>query len=339
MIVVNELSIHCEVEDIVNALIQEGLLDSKTANKNDYIMVCCPYHGEHRPSSSIATHPIQKGDKVVPSGFFNCFACKEKGNLFEFISQCLGKHDGGFAGMLWLKDRFKVEEGETHSHGRDTHGWGNRRHRIPKDVILEEVLDSYRYFHPYMYERHLNDEYIEYFDIGYDKETDCLTFPVKDIRGYVRYIAKRSVGKKRHVQETGKVKTDFIWGLYECLQELEYNPVQEVFICESVLNAIRYWQVGKLAVALMGTGGGKQYDLLRYLPCRSLVCSLDPDKAGTLGTQKIYQQLKNNKIICSIIYPQWVIDEEKDINDLDDKDILELEYDWVMGTTKKVGDD
>lgn len=42
MIVVNELSIHCEVEDIVNSLIQEGLLDSKTSNKSDYIMVCSP---------------------------------------------------------------------------------------------------------------------------------------------------------------------------------------------------------------------------------------------------------------------------------------------------------
>ena len=335
MIVVNELSIHCEVEDIVNTLIQEGLLDSKTSNKNDYIMVCCPYHGEHRPSSSISTHPIQKGDKVVPSGFFNCFACKEKGNLFEFISQCLGNQDGGFSGIAWVRKHFKVTENEI-PHVKLKSNISTRG-REQDYLISEEVLDSYRYFHPYMYERHLNDEYIEYFDIGYDSETKTLTFPVKDLRGRVGYISRRSVNGRFHIQEKDSLKTNFIWGLYECLQELQFNPSQEVFICESVLNAIRYWQVGKLAVALMGTGGGEQYKLLGYLNCRSLVCSLDPDKAGKLGTQKIYQQLKNTKIIHSIIYPQWVIDEEKDINDLDDEDILELEYDWVIGT-KKVGD-
>lgn len=334
MIKVGDFNIYCEVNDVIDTLIQEGLLDSKTSDKVGYTMVCCPYHGEKKPSSSITTEVVEKGDKTVPKGFFNCLACHSKGNLFEFVSACLGKHDGGFAGMKWIESRFKIEEGETHSHGRDLHGWG-RVHPgrgLPKDIIPESILDTYRYTHPYMYERHLEDDYIDFFDIGYDKETDCLTFPVKDVRGYVRYITKRSVGKKRHVQETGGVKTDFVWGLYEALQELEYNPSQEVYICESVLNAVRYWQLGKLAVALMGTGGGNQYRLLSHLRCRNIVCSLDPDKAGNIGTDKIHKckELKGFKI-TDIIYPQWVINEGKDINDLDDEDILSLEYRWYMG--------
>ena len=82
------------------------------------------------------------------------------------------------------------------------------------------------------------------------------------------------------MQETGEIKTDFIWGAYECIQEILKNGREEVYICESVLNAIRYWQVGKLAVALMGTGGGNQYRLLSRIPVTYFVTSLDCDKAG-----------------------------------------------------------
>ena len=335
MIKVGDFNIYCEVNDVIDTLIQEGLLDSKTSDKVGYTMVCCPYHGEKKPSSSITTEVVEKGDKTVPKGFFNCFACHSKGNLFEFVSACLGKHDGGFAGIKWIQERFKVEENEA-SHVNIPSNFkrrSGRRGRIPSYVISEEVLDSYRYSHPYMYERHLDDDYIEFFDIGYDSETNCITFPVKDVQGYVGYISRRSVGKKFHVQELEGIKTNFIWGLYEVLQELKSNPSQEVYICESVLNAIRYWQIGKLAVALLGTGGGNQYKLLSLLSsCKCLVCSLDPDKAGNIGTDKIHKckELRGFKI-TDIIYPQWVINEGKDINDLDDEDILSLEYRWYMG--------
>ena len=85
MIKVNEFTIYCDVIDIVEQLVREGLLSPNYKEKGDYISICCPYHGEKNASSSITTHEIVKSDKIVPSAFFNCFACHSKGNLFEFV--------------------------------------------------------------------------------------------------------------------------------------------------------------------------------------------------------------------------------------------------------------
>lgn len=337
MIKVSGLSIHVEVADVVNQLISEGLLSSKTSYKNDYIMVCCPYHNEKNPSSSITTHTIQKRDRVVPIGYFHCFGCGSSGNLFEFISQCLGKHDGGFAGIAWVRKHYTVEEALGSSVNIPSKL--NRRTRLNKkhSVITETELDSYRNIHPYMYERHLDDYYIDYFDIGYDPNIQTLTFPVKDLQGNVGYISRRSVNSRFHMQETEEIKTDFIWGAYECIQEILKNGREEVYICESVLNAIRYWQVGKLAVALMGTGGGNQYRLLSRIPVTYFVTSLDCDKAGYTGTSKILNSSYLKGVnIRQIQYPDWVKEEGKDINDLTDDEILELTYDWYIGV-RKVG--
>ena len=340
MIKVDSFTIYCEVEDIVNSLVAEGLLNPKTSSKGSYIMICCPFHNENNPSSSITTEDIIKTDKTIRIGTFHCFGCGEVANVFQLVSQCLGKHDGGFAGIKWIKDRFKVEENEASHVNIPTGLTSTRSRRNRHRAISEEVLDGYRYTHPYMYERHLEDEYIDFFDIGYDQDTDCLTFPVKDLQGRVCYITRRSVGKRRHVQETDGTKTDFIWGLYETLQELEYNPSQEVYICESVLNAVRYWQVGKVAVALMGTGGGNQDRLLSNIKCRTLVCSLDPDKAGISGTYKIHNnEWLRGKYISDIEYPQDVIDDGRDINDMTDDEILNLRYKWLTGYRTVSGED
>lgn len=340
MITCRDINIYCEVADIINTLVSEGMLNTSTSPKSSYIMVCCPFHHEKHPSSSITVEDIPKGDKIVPKGSFHCFGCGQIADVFSLVSQCLGKNDMGMAGIKWVQAHWKTEDKEgthvkinsTFKKSNNTSRLRSRRNQLPAYTISEDILDSYRYYHPYMTERGLQDDYINFFDIGYDSELGTLTFPVKDLQGNVGYISRRSVGAKFHLQEKHGVKTDFIWGAYECIKELEVNPHQEVYICESVLNAIRYWQIGKLAVALLGTGGGNQYKLLSQIPAKYLVCSLDSDAAGRSGTNKILSNIYlKDKNIKSINYPEWVEEEGKDINNLADEEILNLTYEWYLG--------
>src|SRR5699024_12271850 len=60
------------------------------------------------------------------------------------------------------------------------------------EYIDDEQLEQYRYIHPYMYSRGLTDTIINYFDIGFDKKYNALTFPVKDTEGNVCLIQRRS---------------------------------------------------------------------------------------------------------------------------------------------------
>ena len=66
----------------------------------------------------------------------------------------------------------------------------------------------------------------------------------------------------------------------------------------------------------MGVGGGEQYRLLERLPGRTLILGLDPDNAGEVASEKIFRLLRRKKVIKRLDYPDWMYEQKKDINDL-----------------------
>ena len=159
-----------------------------------------------------------------------------------------------------------------------------------------------------MYERKLTDEVIELFDVGYDPETDMVTFPVRDIYGDCLFVARRSVKGKYFHYPSGAEKP--LYGVFE-ISRLPYI-VNEVWVTESMFNCLTLWTHGIPAVALNGTGSKYQLEELSKLTCRSLVIALDPDAAGRCGTQKIRHFLKDShKILYTVQYT-----DDRDINDL-----------------------
>ena len=79
---------------------------------------------------------------------------------------------------------------------------------VDRNFVSEEERSADRCFDPYQKKRHLSDEIIEKFDIGYDahfrltkngNEIPCITIPVRDKDGKCLFIARRSVvGKIFH---------------------------------------------------------------------------------------------------------------------------------------------
>lgn len=134
---------------------------------------------------------------------------------------------------------------------------------------------------------------------GYDKETDCITFPVKDEKGNCLFIARRSVKGKYFNYPTNMKKP--IYGLYEL--NLLTNYPQEVYICESIINALTLWTYGRYAVALNGTGTKYQIEQLKRMPCKEFILALDPDEAGKRGTDKLKKALKPYKLITQLQIP------------------------------------
>ena len=179
-------------------------------------------------------------------------------------------------------------------------------------IISEAELDSYRYTHPYMYKRHLTDEIIQKFDIGYDRERQCLTFPIKDLYGNVVFVARRSVNSKFFILPEDKEKPIYLAYMFTSGQ------YKKAVICESFLNALTCWKFGIPAMALIGTGSYKQIEILQRLPVRHYVLALDPDEAGARGIARIKNNLRG-KFLSTYIMP----DTHSDLNDLDDK-ILQL---------------
>lgn len=354
---------NCELGDVVTELQTQLALNGimllrKIRNTPKDIMIQCPYHGdgqERKPSAG-----LRKSD-----GQFHCFACGEVHSLQEVISHCFGHYEdvAGTFGWKWLCKNFasiEVEErkdveldfyrrgGNTFSSADclgDDRGQKEHTKIVGRDgksdastgqtFVSEEELDRYRYTHPYWTKRGITDErLIELFDLGYDRATDCITFPVRDASGRCLFVARRSVKTKYFNYPAGVEKP--LYGLYEYLTDVQKSVdelrckrhaksyfltvANEVIVCESMLDALTAWEYGKYAVALNGLGNERQFRELRELPCRKLILATDNDSAGMKARKKIRDKVKN-KIITEYVFPEG----RKDLNELSLSEFRALE--------------
>ena len=277
----------------------------------DNIMVSCPYHKggqERRPSAG-----IKKSD-----GTFHCFTCGETHSLQEVISFCFGHTDdivGAFGWEWLLKNFLTVGIEERKSIDLDFERRYLGKFDVP-ELVSEEELDKYREYHTYMWKRKMTPEVVDVFDIGFDAETDCITFPVRNLAGQTLFVARRSVHSKFFNYPSGVVKP--VYGLYE-LSRLSPYP-NEVIICESMIDAITCWVYGKPAVALNGLGNDLQFDQLNKMPCRKFVLATDSDEAGQKARKRLRKYL-SGKLITEFVFPPG----RKDINDLSKEEFDNLE--------------
>lgn len=285
-------------------------LSSIKPTGSDNIMVSCPYHKdgkERKPSAGIKRS----------NGVFHCFACGETHSLPEMISYCFDRYDGGAYGWNWLIKNFLTIEVEDRKDvdfdfSRINFDFDSRHNKKAdtgdKRFVTEEELDGYRYIHPYLAERGITDEsIIELFDLGYDKKTKSITFPVRDIEGNCLFVARRNVRTKFFNYPTGVEKP--LYGLYE----LQYKRLrsgrysEDVIVCESMIDCVLLWQAGFYAVALNGLGNNLQFRQLEELPCRHLILATDNDEAGAKARDRI-KKCVHNKIFSEIKFPKNIKD-------------------------------
>lgn len=275
----------------------------------DNIQTSCPFHknGQERKPSFGVNGEIDK---------CHCFSCGWAGTIEEMISELYGYQDEGKFGKRWLIKRFNTIEIETRKNimegfnGRNnfnTNCISNISTSNTTDLISDEELDKYRYIHPYMYERGLTDEIIERFDIGYDRERKEITFPVRDIEGRCVFIAGRSTERKFFRLPKGMDKPIY------CSHLFSYGTYTRAYITESFLNCLTCWKYDKPAMAMIGTGNQKQYEILNKLPVREYILAFDPDEAGRKATERFRKNV-HGKIIKELVYP-----DNRDINDLQEE--------------------
>lgn len=332
MIKLADTIIQASTEDVINTLrfdlSQKGLNRFAVVRLNgENLQSNCPFHKngqEHKPSFGV-NGEIDK---------CHCFACGWSGTIEEMISELFGYQDEGKFGKRWLIKRFNTIEIETRKNIMEdfkndnntlcsslysrSNKWSDRilcgktrqvrlSDETEQSEITEEELDKYRYIHPYMYERGLTDEIIERFDIGYDREREEITFPIRDIEGKCVFIAGRSVKSKFFRLPKGLNKPIY------CSDKFRTGTYRTAYITESFLNCLTCWKYDKPAMAMIGTGNQKQYEILNKLPVREYILAFDPDEAGRKATERFRKNV-HGKIIKELVYP-----DNRDINDLQEE--------------------
>lgn len=278
----------------------------------DNIMITCPVHKdghEHKPSCGVSIVRKYQGDKIIEPGTVHCFTCGYTAPLTSFISECFGYKDGGVFGNKWIKAQYNTGlTDKTRKVELNLSRRGITRNELSN--VPQEVLQGYRYTVGYMYKRGLTDNIIEQFDIGYDHKDDCITIPVPNLKGEVKWIQRRSIVGKTYYIPSGVNKTDYLLGASEILKLKLYK--ESVYIVESPFNMLTLWKLGHPAICLFGTGGGNQYKMLNKLPIRHYIIALDPDEAGKKGSRKLLHNLGKTKLLSKVNYL-----DSRDINELD----------------------
>lgn len=316
MIILNNKVINASVLDILTELQSQlklnGIDKLKTIKLNgNNAQITCPSHKggqESKPSAGV----VLENSGSAQAGTCHCFTCGYVASLEEMVSNCFGYNDGGRVGTRWLLENFSNDDIRQ----RKPLNLGVRQPKQVATYVSEEELDTYRYYHDYMYKRKLTDEVISMFDIGYDHKTDCLTFPVNDENGNCVFIARRSVKGKFFNYPTEVLKP--VYGLDKIPKE-----VKSVVICESIINALTCWVYGEYAVALLGTGTTEQYEILKRSHIRKFVLGFDGDTAGDKAAVRFKQALGKRAIITKLSIPR-----NKDINDLSKEEYFALKENY-----------
>ena len=282
-------------------------------DKGNNIVVTCPnndHKGGHEghPSCQIYNSDIDEG---IPLGIVHCFSCGFKCTFPQFVGYCFDE-DEQF-GNEWL-----LQNCDT--------AFLSQSFILPEIVIDkksksvvymdEKELQKYSYYHNYMWKRKLTREVVDLFDVGYDKDTDMLVFPVRDERGNLLWVTKRSVSTKRFEIPENVDKPVYL------LYYIKKHNIKTCVVTEAQIDALTSWSYGVPCVATMGTPSKQQMRQLNESGIRTFITMFDNDLAG-----KQFELIFNNLIRKDVfVYNVKIPSPYKDINDLDETTFCQVLY-------------
>ncbi len=267
----------------------------------------CPFHSERTPSFHVH----------VERGFFICFGCGAKGDVFQFVMQSQGIEFG--EALRLLGDRVGIEV-------RGAPGGGRRRRDLLD--VNQLALDYFRAAMPgsaaeaYLRERGLSDEVIRDWELGYapggwdgllklaltqgvrdeglleagllsenergrryDRFRERVMFPVRDglgrLVGFGGRVLDDSLPKYLNTPETPLFKKgELLYGLDKARAQI--RAVGEVLVVEGYMDVLALHQEGfGHAVAALGANlTREQADLLARLDVNRVLLAFDADEAG-----------------------------------------------------------
>lgn len=269
---------------------------------SDYI-IFCPYHNNNRT-------PAGEVDKF--NGTFFCFSCHHIADLTEFVMHMSGRTY--FEAIRYIKSKETEQDLE-----KDI----NQKLLTKPDFVLYDELILKR-LNNNLFSSDRAKSYFEYrkitpaswskFSLGYSEKQDMVTVPVHSPDGMPVGFVGRSVEGKEFKNTPGLPKAKTLFNLNRV------KTADKVYVVESSFDAIRLDQVGFPAVATLGANvSNTQIELLqRYF--NNIIVIADNDEAGGNMKTKIIEKL-GSRVSVIQLNKQY-----KDIGDMDDKSIRELDY-------------
>lgn len=224
------------------------LFDIQSWSGEECMAFCTEHHNVNTPALSIN----------LDKGVVHCFSCgysasfvKGEGAVVDTYTALLRRIEGNLKDMTDQDDDTRL-------------------------VVDEKLLLRFNNYTTYWQDRGLTQKTIEDFELGYDPLDNAVTIPNRDIDGALLGVSKRFLdddhpgGKYRHPKGYKKSRAMFAYNRF-----LNSDSTVLVLV-EGQIDAIKVWQAGYTAVAIMGSSPSEyQTDMIRRSECRVVIDARD----------------------------------------------------------------
>ena len=279
--------------------------------KGSELIARCPLHDETEAS-------FHANEAKVA---FNCFGCKEKGNVLDFVVKkerigvkraaelvaewCgIDPQSGHSATETTEQGKVEGEVAEVVSNASEAIESDTARENKQLDITLKLDRD-----HPYLTDRGITDELADTFDIGYAGSRGIMkgrvAFPIFDDKGDKVAYCGRWPGDDGWPEDEGKYKLPpnfkkslVVFNLHRV------SGADHLILVEGFFSVFRLHQLGYNAVALMGTEmSADQERLLGVAGASKITVLLDGDKAGREASLEIAGRLARHCFVRIVELP------------------------------------
>jgi len=294
----------------IKAVIKAAGIHS-TGETESEIYFYCPFHNNtHSPSCSINKE----------SGAWLCFnpACGESGTIIDIIKKILEKND--FEAIRFIAS--KKTEADDNFMDTLTEMLQDKPDFIEFSKDTLDQLNAERKDSPeaqqYFISRGINNESMEFFQLGYSKKQNMVTVTVHSPDGIPVGLVGRSISDKRFKNSTNLPRSKTMFNIHRAKRIGDH-----VIIVESSFDAIRVHQAGfpNVVATLGGHISNDNISLLnKYF--NKITIMTDADQAGRELGLDISRRLRMKNILwASYSYGKIYPHEAKDAGDMTEDEI------------------
>ncbi|CAB4131713.1 Bacterial DnaG primase, TOPRIM domain [uncultured Caudovirales phage] len=295
------------LSDVIHESAKKFLRFVKPSGNNN-IGGPCPFHKdgkEHTPSFYIN----------LRNGLYFCHACGEKGTFVQFL-KAMGESSQKVDLVLELAREAKVNAPPK---ALDLHG---------KHFLKESLLGVFDYCPIKLVDDGFDEVLLQKMDVGFDREYERITFPIRDLYGSLVGVSGRTVTgafprykvyKKEDLMrfasddyadiakyEQYEIKNHhYLWNMHNVYPKLFYTELDTVIVVEGYKACLWMLQQGfENTVALQGSRMSDVQEATLAKHDGWVIFFLDKNKAGMEGTADAGPRLINrglNFLVCD--YP------------------------------------
>lgn len=245
----------------------------------------CP-HPDHNDSSP---------SFYIKNNRWHCFACNKGGDCIDFIQWVHPNNLSWQESIIYLANKYNVPiENKYEKEYKRNRLIANK---YKKDIDVKALN--------YLYSRGLNNEDIKTWDIGYDKNSNRIVFPLHDkndnIVGFNKRIIDNNKKESKYINsKTSNIfkKSHYLYGLNHINKEEKY-----IIITEGVMDVILATKYNlPNVVCTLGTALTKDHIPIIKSLNKTIVIIYDGDKKGKESIDKAANLLLDNNIYCKTVF-------------------------------------